>query len=199
MPKKNNKGKMSRKAKAKNGKTKTRERSQQQGIPLTKDGVCLTCIKLYERLKSLNIYDDNGATIHTEDLLTQEYVDLILQSYPEATVPEITDPDDPDYENPETEDTNQTLLMKHGLSVAPHMCYLCEKQVYNSEIFYKHVFWHTNINVLLQAAGRCNNFISRNELGSYIMKVKRVVIIKKQLTYLYVILLYFTLEIAAKK
>ena len=48
MPKKNNKGKISRKAKAKNGKTKTRERSQQQGIPLRNDGVGLTLIKLYE-------------------------------------------------------------------------------------------------------------------------------------------------------
>ena len=77
---------------------------------------------------------------------------------------------------------------------------ICSKQVDNNEIFYKHVFWHTNINVQLQtanlvlhedgtadgdgdpnpdrntfkvfkaSAGWCNNFISRNELGSYIMK-----------------------------
>ena len=75
-------------------------------------------------------------------------------------------------------------------------CMICGKQVYNSEIFYKHVFWHTSQNVNEQESnlvsaedgdgdpttnintfkvfkasnGWCKNFLERNDLGSYILK-----------------------------
>ena len=45
-------------------------RSQLQGIPMTKDGVCLTGIKVYERLKSLDIYDVTGGRRNNESLLS---------------------------------------------------------------------------------------------------------------------------------
>ena len=112
---------------------------------MTKDGVCLTAIKLYERLKSLNIYDHTGARIANGECLTQQYVDYLLQTFPEPTEPEITDPDHPDYENPETEDTNWNIVMHHTQTC--NNCMICGKQVYNSEIFYKHVFWHTTQHV----------------------------------------------------
>ena len=68
---------------------------------------------------------------------------------------------------------------------------ICDKMVYNLEIFFKHVYWHTTLKVTEQpcengngdlttnsnpfkdfkaSAGWCNNFIVRNDLGSYIMK-----------------------------
>ena len=71
-------------------------------------------------------------------------MDYIFQCSPVSTALEITDPDDPDYENPETEDTNETLLMKHTESSTPLKCMVCPKMFYNEEIFYKHVYWHAN-------------------------------------------------------
>ena len=84
------------------------QRKQLQGVPMTKDGVCITVMKVYERLQKINFYDDNGARKYDDEMLTQEYVDVILQTYPQSTITEITDPDDPDYENTEIEDTNET-------------------------------------------------------------------------------------------
>ena len=85
-------------------------------------------------------------------MLTQEYVDLILQTYPETDIPEIIDPDDPDYEDPESEYTNQSLLDKQPDIFTPHCCQMCTKKVYNKHVFAKHVYWHTNNNNVTEEA-----------------------------------------------
>ena len=46
-------------------------RSQLQGIPMTKEGVRLCAIKLYERLKSLTLYDNTGTRTKNEEFFSQ--------------------------------------------------------------------------------------------------------------------------------
>ena len=90
----------------------------------------------------LGIYEQNGHRSVSKELLTEDYITVVLNQHDRSV--EITDVDDPDYEDPDSRETNEELISKKGVH---SLCLLCHKKVYSIAVFAKHVMTHTNANV----------------------------------------------------
>ena len=164
-------------------------KAQSVGMPMTQQGIRYHALTFFDRLKTLNIYDTNGARLPNCVVLTQNYIDCTLRLKPD--VPKVTNPDDPLYENSEDMETNDFVVSSLATDDV-HVCALCHKRMGNYHAFLDHVMWHTNENVenvaatidlegtplpnpttkdlyhtFKASAGWCSNFITRNKLGSY--------------------------------
>ena len=171
-------------------------KSQSVGMPMTQMAIRYHALTFFDRLKTLQIYDNNGARRPNCVVLSQSYIDCTLRVKPD--VPKVTNPDDPLYENSEDMETNQ-LVVSSLPTDDVRVCTLCPKLMGNYHAFLDHVMWHTIQNVenvaatldlegtpplpnptppptptpkdlyhsFKASAGWCSNFIARNKLGSY--------------------------------
>ena len=102
---------------------------------------------MYERLKLLGIYEQNGQWLVNIEVLTEAYINYILNKH-ERDI-EVTDINHPNYEGPNTSENNESLIT----SVNKYsQCLLCKKKVYNNQVFAKHLLSHANNNVAAVAA-----------------------------------------------
>ena len=123
------------------------KRSQENGLPLTFTAASTAAVQLYEWLKLLGIYETNGQRLVNTEVLTQTYINYILNHHKQDI--EINDVNDPHYENPNNSETNETLIN----SVTEYStCLVCSKKVYNETVFTKHIIAHANNNVVAVAA-----------------------------------------------
>ena len=123
------------------------QRSQENGFPLTLQAASIAALQIYERLKMLAIYDQNGQRSVNTDVLSEHYINYILNQHERNQ--EITDINDPHYEDPDTTETNEVLI--NSVTVWAQ-CLLCYKKVYSNAVFSKHLLSHTNDNVAAVAA-----------------------------------------------
>ena len=123
-------------------------RSQENGLPLTFLAASVAAGEVYSRLRRLGIYSTNGQRSVKTDALTESHINFILNRN-EQDVEEVIDVTDPHYEDPHTGDTNDLLI---NSVTAYHTCFVCDKKVYNSNIFTKHLHYHTMANVADVAA-----------------------------------------------
>ena len=57
-------------------------RSQTIGMPITYDAVRFTCQRIYDRLRTLDIYYPNRTRKVKAEVLTQTYIDYVLKKNP---------------------------------------------------------------------------------------------------------------------
>ena len=111
------------------------KKSQLQGLPMSQLAIRLYALKMFQRIKSLDIYDNSGAR-RPDRVLSQGYIDYLLCYKPIES--EITDVDNPHYEHPEDFTTNEDFVNQHD-SDSVYKCNLCPKVMVNFHVFSKHV------------------------------------------------------------